>query len=110
MSEVPSLRSKNLLVDEAEWQRCKRLILLKARRYKRDTVEVSDRLVVGMSPQQLAQLVTELAEEGVTVDWKRHAGYGAELSRVASDGPRRLGSHPNNHGERHPKGPDWANG
>lgn len=110
MSEVPSLRGKNLLVSDDEWQRCKRLILAKARRYKLEIVEISDRLVTGMSPEQIARIVIEVAEEGVVIEWKRRAGYGLELSRVASDGPRRFGSHPNNHGERHPKGPDWANG
>jgi hypothetical protein len=99
-------------VDEDEWQRAKQLVLIKARRYQLDTVEVSDRLLIGMDDEQRKRLQDEVAAEGFRVIFKDHAGYGVELSRLTRSGPERFGTPaPKSHvRDRDPKGVDWANG
>lgn len=103
-------RRRNLEVAEEEYQRVRRLVLGKARRYALEPVPVSDRLVVSFSPEQLARLVTELAGEDppVTVEWRDQTGYSAEIAARSMEHTR-FGSEPRRQGERHPKSVDWAN-
>jgi hypothetical protein len=111
MSEVPSLRRKNLEADEDEYQRIKRFIIGKARRYKLDPVPISDRLTVSLSVKQLDRLRTEVVQAGFAIEFKEHARYGDGIAKARSEGPTHFGSSPRNGGgARHPKAPDWASG
>lgn len=103
-------RRKNLEVDEDEYQRVRRLVLGKARRYSLEPVPVNDRLVVSFSEGQLERLTDELGAEDppVTVAWSDSTGYPAEIAALRAQHPR-FGSEARGQGARHPKSVDWAN-
>jgi len=103
-------RSKNLEVDEEEFQRVKRLIIGKAKRYSLAKVEISDRLIVGFSPEQVERLVAEVAEADHELVFKDHIGYSAVIASRRQEKVSRFGGEPKrSQGVRHPKSVDWAN-
>lgn len=105
-------RRKNLEVDEEEFRRVRALILIKARRYSLNPVEVSDRLIVNFSPEQVERLTEEVGEAGHELVFKNQIGYSAEIAsrRLETRSTPRFGSDPRApKGGRHPKAVDWAN-
>lgn len=102
-------RRDNLDIDEEEFQRTKRLVVGKAKRYGLTEVEVSDRLVTKFDPEQVERLVAEVAKAGFELTFKNQTGYIDEITarRRANDAPR-FGAEPRHPGGRHPKTVHWA--
>ncbi len=100
-------RRKNQVTDQ-EFEHAYKLIVGKATRYQLTKVEVSDRLVVGFSADQLAKLVQDVADAGFTVEFKNQTGYADDIAHQVRQ-VQRFGSEPTQRG-RHPKSVDWANG
>lgn len=98
----------NLEVDEEEFARILRLVLGKARRYRLQRVEVSSRLVVSLTGEQLLRLRSEVEEAGFELVLNDQTSYAGWIARRATDGPTRFGSAPR--GVRHEKTVDWAGG
>lgn len=101
-------RRKNLEVDEEEYRRVRQLILIKAKRYDLNPVEISDRLTVNFSPEQLQRLVDEVAKAGHALVFKEQVAYSTHIANERQRTPR-FGSEPRDQGVRHPKAVDWAN-